>query len=149
MRVEGLLGTGVPQAMAGDTPISGHVLCQWWPNAATPVLLLADRVHQPYPTADVSDPDAVLTVREHENGPRQVMPRAQWRFARVSRGIVEPATTSIWLETGFQAGKIYECVYRTRHAPVAGLGLLAVRDVVAFLKQSPDLQQNQIGRAHV
>jgi len=128
--------------MAGDTPISGHVLCQWWPNATTPTLLLADRVHQPYPTIDVLDPDAVLTVREHENGPRQVIPRVQWCFGRVTRGELVPATTSIWLETGFQAGKIYECVYRTQHAPVAGLGLLAVRDVVSHLKYALDQQHN-------
>ena len=142
MRVEGILGTGVPQAMSGDTPVSGPVLCQWWPNAPTPTLLLADRMHQPYPTADVSDPDAVLTVRQHEHGPRQVIPRAQWCFARLDRGTPVPATISIWLETGFQAGKIYECVYRTRHAPVAGLGLLGVRDMVAHLKYTPDQQQN-------
>ena len=142
MRLGGLLGMGVPQAMEGDAPVHGRVLCQWWPNANAPVLLLADRGHQPYPTADVSDPEAVLTVREHENGPSQVIPRAQWRFARLDRGTPVPATTSLLLETGFQAGKIYDCVYRTRHAPVAGLGLLAVRDVVAFLKHHPDRQQN-------
>ena len=66
----------------------------------------------------------MLTVREHENGPRQVIPRTQWRFARLDRGTPVPATISIWLETEFQAGKIYECVYRTQHAPVVGLGLL-------------------------
>jgi hypothetical protein len=142
MRLQGLLGTGVPQAMAGDTPVSGQVLCQWWPTANTPVLLLADRLHHPYPAADVSDPEAVLSVREHENGPRQVIPRTQWRFARLDRGTPVPATTNILLETGFQAGKIYECVYRTRHAPVAGLGLLAVRDVVAHLKYEPDQALN-------
>jgi hypothetical protein len=38
MRVEGMLGTGVPQATAGGTPVSGHVLCQWWSNATTPTL---------------------------------------------------------------------------------------------------------------
>ena len=105
MRVEGMLGTGVPQATVGDTPVSGHVFCQWWPNATTPTLLLADRMHQPYPTADVADSDAVLTVREHENGPRQVIPRAQWRFARLDRGTPVPATISIWLETGFRLAK--------------------------------------------
>jgi hypothetical protein len=142
IRVEGMLGTGVPQATVGDTPVSGHVLCQWWPNATTPTLLLADRMHQPYPTADVGDSDAVLTVREHENGPRQVISRTQWRFARLDRGMPVPATISVWLETGFQAGKIYECVYRTQHAPVVGLGLLGIRNMVSHLKYVPDQQQN-------
>lgn len=142
MRLGGMLGTSVPQAMEGDAPVSGQVLCQWWPNTHVPVLQLSDRGHQPYPTADVSDPEAVLTVREYENGPGQVIPRAQWRFARLDRGAPVPATTSILLEGGFQAGKIYECVYRTRHAPVVGLGLLGMRDMVAFLKYSPDRQHN-------
>jgi hypothetical protein len=50
MRVEGLLGTGVPQAIGGDTPVSGHILCEWWPMTTTPTLMLADRMHQPYPS---------------------------------------------------------------------------------------------------
>lgn len=142
MRMEQLLGTGLPQAMAGETPVSGQVLCQWQPSAPAPFLFLGDRGHQPYPAADPEDAHAVLTVRDHEHAPRQVIPRAQWRFARVSRGMVEPATTNIWLETGFQPGKIYECVYRTRHAPVVGLGMLGIRDLVAFLKYEADAQQN-------
>jgi hypothetical protein len=142
MRVDGLYGAGMPQAMDGTTPIGGQVLCQWWPQTTTPTLILADRMHQPYPTVDVDDPHAVLTVRDSENAPRQVIPREQWSFARVTRGEAVPATTSVLLEGAFRAGKIYECVYRTRHAPVAGLGLLAVRDVVSYLKYETDAQRN-------
>ena len=72
---------------------------------------------------DVEDPEAVLTVRDEPHGPRQIIPRQQWRFARVTRGEAVPATTYVWLDRGFQAGKIYECIYRTRQAPVAGMGL--------------------------
>lgn len=134
VRSDGLFGTEVPQAMAGNAPISGKVLCQWWPNAATPVLLLADRVHHPYPTADVGDPEATLSVRDHENAPRHEIPRHRWQFARLEDGKVVPDSTHIYLSGGFDAGKIYECVYRTSRAPVVGLGLLAVRDTVSFLK---------------
>jgi Alpha/beta hydrolase domain len=134
VRSDGSLGTEVPEAMDGNAPLSGKVLCQWWPNAATPVLLLADRVHHPYPTADVTDPAAMLTVRDHENAPRQEIPRQQWRFARLEGGKVVPDPTHIYLSRGFDAGKIYECVYRTSRAPVVGLGLLAVRDTVSYLR---------------
>lgn len=133
VRGDGLLGMEVPQAMHGGVPISGKVLCQWWPNADTQTLLLADRVHHPYPAADIDEPEAVLTVREHENGPRQVIPRQHWHF---------PDPAHISLATGFQAGKVYECVYRTSHAPVVGLGLLAVRDTVSFLKYGTATPQN-------
>jgi hypothetical protein len=134
VRSDGLLGTEVPQAMAGHAPVSGKVLCQWWPNAATPVLLLADRVHHPYPAADPADAEATLTVRDHENAPRQEIPRHHWQFARLEGGKVVADPTHIHLSTGFEPGKIYECVYRTPRAPVVGLGLLAVRDTVSYLK---------------
>ncbi|MGE3540434.1 MAG: alpha/beta hydrolase domain-containing protein [Candidatus Tectimicrobiota bacterium] len=142
MRLEGMFGAGIPQAMDGTTPVGGKVLCQWWPTVPAAFLLLADRDHKVYPSVDTEDQEAVLTVREHENAPRQVIPRHQWRFARVTRGEPVPATTHAWLASGFQPGKIYECVYRTQQAPVVGLGLLGVRDVVSFLKYNTEAQQN-------
>jgi hypothetical protein len=144
VRGDGLLGTEVPQAMIGDAPVSGKVLCQWWPNAATSVLLLADRVHHPYPAADVADAGATLTVRDHENGPRQEIPRQRWQFARVEGGKVVADPTYIHLSSGFVPGKIYECVYRTSRAPVVGLGLLAVRDTVSFLKYAAPQAGNPV-----
>lgn len=142
VRGDGLLGMEAPQALEGDTPVRGKVLCQWWPNADTQTLLLADRVHHPYPTADLADPEAVLTVRTHENGPRQVIPREHWQFARLdgSKPVADP--NHIYLASGFQAGKVYECVYRTQRAPVVGLGLLAVRDTVSFAKYGSAAQGN-------
>jgi hypothetical protein len=134
VRGDGLFGTEVPQAMEGDTPVSGKVLCQWWPNAPTPVLLLADRVHHPYPAADVADPEATLSVRDHENATRREIPRHQWQFARLEGGKAVPDSTHIHLSGGFEPGRIYECVYRTARAPVVSLGLLAVRDTVSFLR---------------
>ncbi|MGH8069863.1 MAG: alpha/beta hydrolase domain-containing protein [Candidatus Entotheonellia bacterium] len=134
VRSAGLLGTEVPQAMVGNAPVSGKVLCQWWPNAATPVLLLADRVHHPYPAADLADAEATLAVRDHENASRQEIPRHHWQFARLEGGKVVADPTRIYLASGFEPGKIYECVYRTSRAPVVGLGLLAVRDTVSFLR---------------
>jgi hypothetical protein len=142
IRSGGLLGMDVPEAVEGNTPVSGKVLCQWWPNASTPVLLLADRVHHPYPTADASDPDAVLTVRAHDFAPRQAIPRAQWQFARLEGGKVVPDAHHVYLPGGFQAGKIYECVYRTQKAPIVGLGLLAVREFVSFLRYGAEQVQN-------
>jgi Alpha/beta hydrolase domain len=140
VRSDGLLGTEVPQAMEGNSPVSGKVACEWWPKAATSLLLLADRVHHPYPAADLDDPQATLTVRDHENGVRQEIPRHHWQFTRLEGGKVVPDPTHIHLSSGFEPGKIYECVYRTSRAPVVGLGLLAVRDTVSFLKYaSPHL----------
>jgi len=62
--------------------VSGLMRCQFRPNLATDVLPLADRYHDPHPAADLDDPTARLTVREHGGAPTVDVPRSAWRFAR-------------------------------------------------------------------
>lgn len=133
------------QRVAGGKPIQGQILLQFQPNERSYNHLLADRIHQPYPAADVNDADAVLTVRDWPDGPRTTIPRDQWRFAR---GGKEPAPddTTIWLSSEFKPGKVYEIVYRTRRCPVVGAGLLAVRDCVSFLRYSDAADNPCAGR---
>src|SRR5205807_1666024 len=78
-----------------------------------------------YPTADVDDPEATLTVRTSPDGPRTVVPRSAWRF---------PDATHVALDGGFQPFHWYELVYRTTRCPVVGTGLLAVRDFVSAMR---------------
>jgi hypothetical protein len=40
----------------------------------------------------------------------------------------------VWLEGGFEPGKIYEVVYVTENPPVVGLGAAAVRDFISYVK---------------
>jgi hypothetical protein len=131
-----------PQAVDGGTPIQGQILVQFQPDAAMPDHLLADRVHHPYPAADVDDPAATLTVREWLDGPGTTIPRSQWRFARVGDGRPVADDTFVWLEGGFVPGRIYEVHYRTRICPVVGTGLLAVRDFVSFLRYASEADGN-------
>src|SRR5262249_5703105 len=98
--------------------------------------------HRPYPAADVNDPDAVMTVRDAPAAERRVIPRECWRFARAVSGQVVPDDTYVWLEGGFQPGLVYEVVYRTRICPVAGAGLLAVRDCTSFLRYGSAAEGN-------
>jgi len=91
-------------------------------------------MHRPHPTADLHDRDAVLTVQDHEDAPPQTIPRQQWSFARLESGSVVPDATHIYLASGFVPGKVYRVVYTTAGAPVIGLGLLAMRDMVSFLR---------------
>ncbi|HZQ38331.1 MAG TPA: alpha/beta hydrolase domain-containing protein, partial [Dehalococcoidia bacterium] len=128
-----------PQALDADgRPVQGTVAIEFQP---------ADRVAQqqlghllgffqalPYPAADVSQPDALLTVRDWRGGPRRTLPRERWRFAREQGGRPVADDTFVWLEGGFEPGKLYEVIYRTRACPVAGVGLLSTRDAVAFLR---------------
>ncbi len=124
----------VPGQPGATREIEGPISVWWQPNAPARALLLADRVHQPYPAARHDDPDAMLLVRDWLDGPASVVPRERWRFARHEGGVPVPDDTYLWLDGGFVPGKVYEAVYRTRRCPVVGAGLLAVRDCVAFLR---------------
>ncbi len=86
---------------------------------------LADRSHVPYPVVNPDDPALTLTVRDRADGPRQTVPRANWRIADRTR---------IVMTGGFQPGRLYELVYTSRDPAVVGLGPAAVRDFISFLK---------------
>jgi hypothetical protein len=136
-----LLGLEAPVALGPDgRPIQGQVIVQFQPNERERDHLLADRVHQPYPAADPEEPSAVMTVRDWQDGQRAVVPRERWRFAREAPGGPVADDTRVWLEGGFEAGRVYEVTYRTRSCPVVGAGMLAVRDVAPFLKAEGGLE---------
>jgi hypothetical protein len=134
-RSAALMGLAAPQALDDDArPIQGKVLVRFQPNERLADHLLADRQHQPYPAAYSDDPEAVLTEQEWPDGPRTVIARDRWRFARDENGRAVPDDGHIRLEGGFEPGIVYEVVYRTRICPVVGTGLLATRDCISFLR---------------
>ncbi len=141
-RSAALMGIDAPQALDGGHPIQGQTIAQFQPNGRQRDQLLADRMHTPNPAAGLDDPEAVLTVRDWLDGPRTVIARDRWRFARDEDGRAVADDTSIRLEDGFEPGRIYELVYRTRVCPVVGTGLLAVRDTTAFLRRAADAAGN-------
>ncbi|MFN8559444.1 MAG: alpha/beta hydrolase domain-containing protein [Dehalococcoidia bacterium] len=150
-RGPGQMGIDAPQALENGRPIPGELLIRIQPAAPARSFLLTDhhtqRVHKPYPAADLHDPTATLTVRARPDDPRMTIPRERWRFARDDGGAPVSDDTSVWLEGGFEAGRIYEVVYRTRICPVAGVGLLAMRDTVALLRYGgPDAGNPSAGR---
>lgn len=95
---------------------------------------LADRNHVAYPVADPTAAENVLTVRDDVESSRQVIPREKWRFARMENGEPVNDATQVWLEGGFEPGKIYEVVYVVEDPPLVGLGPAAVRDFISYLK---------------
>ena len=130
-----LLGLAAPLAIAGGEPIGGETMVEMRPNERGTTRLLADRIHRPLPAAPGEQRNARLLVRDWEDGEDTLIARARWRFARETpTGTVEPSSEHVWLEGGFDPGRIYQLVYRTDRAPVAGLGLLAAREVAAFLR---------------
>ncbi|HLF78433.1 MAG TPA: alpha/beta hydrolase domain-containing protein [Dehalococcoidia bacterium] len=136
-----------PEALENGQRLTGQSFVQWWPNRLTPHQLLSDAGHKPYPTADINDERAVLTVREHQDGPPAVVPRAAWRFAKAVDGKPEPSAEHVYLDGGFQPGKVYELTYTALGAPVIGLGFLAYRDAASFLKYASGPEGNPLAGA--
>jgi hypothetical protein len=130
----GLLRLHVPEAMEAQGPISGKLVVTFQLNAPAVVQVLANGPHRPHPTYDLDDPEAVLTEQDHEDAPERIIPRDQWSFARLQNDRVVPDASHVYLASGFQPGKVYQVIYTTTGAPVGGLGLLATRDLVSFLK---------------
>ncbi|HEY8873257.1 MAG TPA: alpha/beta hydrolase domain-containing protein [Stellaceae bacterium] len=131
---DGLMRIQVPGAQRDGRPISGRLLVSFQPGAPSRVQLLSDRAHRPYPSNDVGDPGAILLVRDGEDAPPRAIPRQEWSFARLEAGRAVPDPGQIYLAAGFEPGKVYHVIYATTGAPVIGLGLLAARDWVAFLR---------------
>jgi hypothetical protein len=131
---DGLMRIKVPEAQREGGPVSGRLLVSFQPSAPSQVQLLSDRAHRPYPSNDLDDPQATLLVRDGDDDPPRAVPRQEWSFARLESGRVVRDPGHVYLKAGFEPGRIYHVIYATTGAPVIGLGLLAARDTVAFLR---------------
>ena len=132
----GALRVNVPNALDANGPVTGRIAVTFQPNEAATTQMLSDRGHLPYPASGLEQPDAELTVQDYDAGPATVIPRSDWSFGRLEQGGVVPDSTHIHMASGFEAGKVYRCVYTTATAPVVGLGLAAVRGFVSHLRYS-------------
>jgi len=129
-----LMGLEAPYVDLSQFDDPGQNVVEIRPNLASKTWFLADRIHRPLKVADLDDPNAVLYVRDYEDGDTTVIPRETWRFAQEMSDGVLPSDEHIYLESGFVPGKYYHVVFETKDAPVAGCGLLALRDATSFLK---------------
>ncbi|HEV7706035.1 MAG TPA: alpha/beta hydrolase domain-containing protein, partial [Gemmatimonadaceae bacterium] len=142
--------------VAGDAahPITGLVRSDITVDAPTRTIPLGHVVGAnmalAYPVSDSVDPKNELTVREGPLAPRRVIARALWRFAREdSSGAVIGDSRSVYMAAGFEAGKIYEVIYRAKDPVVAGTGLAAVRDMISYLKyDSTSIAPTKFGIAY-
>ncbi|MFQ6026443.1 MAG: alpha/beta hydrolase domain-containing protein [Dehalococcoidia bacterium] len=141
--VPGVLRLHGPEAQNPDgSPITGQLTVTFQPNSAIQQQFLSDRNHRPYPSNNLEDWDAYMTVQDHEDGPEQIVPREQWTFARVENGQRVPDAEYVTLEGGFEPGKVYQVIYSTTGAPIVGLGLVATRDFGSFLRYGTEQQGN-------
>ena len=139
----GLLRLEAPEARDGNgRPLHGRVYVNLQAPEPVPHFLLSDRGHLAYPAADVDEPDAVLLVRDQLDGDARTIPRARWRFARVTDGRAVPDARHVWLEDGFEKGRLYQVAYTAVGAPVLGVSFAALRECVSWLKYGTEAQAN-------
>src|SRR5947207_8893387 len=147
----GLVRVYPPTATDNGRPIRGLVRSDFVVTEKEIDHSLADRDHIAYAVADPDSPENVMTVRDSVDGPRRIVPRDRWGFARDQDGRKTPDATRVYMAGKFEPGKIYEVVYTAENPPVVGLGPAAIRDVISMLKyRSADawsMPAGSIGRA--
>jgi hypothetical protein len=134
--IPGLLRLHGPDAVGRDRrPITGPIYTQLQSHVPVSHLLLADRGHRPYPAADVEEREARLTVQDQPDDEPIAIPRERWRFARVDdAGRVVADAGHVWLDGGFEKGRLYRVAYTAVGAPVMGLGPAALREAASWMK---------------
>ncbi len=141
---DGRMVLDVPVATENGASITGRVrteiIIDGPPVSCMP---LSGRVAaHSYPVADKRG--ATLTRRRYPYDPPELIPADEWDFALELAGAgaelaaaeraVVPADNFILYPAGFQPGWIYELMYTAKDPKVMGLGHVAVRDFVSFLK---------------
>jgi len=130
---------GAPPVGSPAKPVTGLVRSDITIDSATTSIPLGHSLGGAigYEVADESDSANVLTVRDGPLAPRTVVPRDEWRFARLTEAGVVDDSRWVYMARGFSPGKIYEVVYRAKDPVVVGAGLAAVRDMISYLKYAP------------
>jgi hypothetical protein len=89
-----------------------------------------------YATANIVNSHDTLTMRVHQNDPKELIPNTDWAYADCSvhpfPGVPNPQ--KVCLRHSFDTNHIYELVYTAQDPIVMGVGLAALRDVGAFLR---------------
>jgi Alpha/beta hydrolase domain len=127
-------------------PVTGLVRVEYIANrhGITTFPLSGHASTRSHPTMSLDTREAHLTRRRYPYDERLPVPPDSWRFARVEGGTgldnqgaeqaVIPSDAHIHIPGGFEPGWIYELVYTGRDPLVLGLGHVAVRDFVSYLR---------------
>ena len=143
----GGLSLDAPEARRNGREIEGDVVCRVQPGSDRPFVSFGQLGEVTYPPAALDDQNARLFVRDDDNAAQSEIHRDRWRFARSRGSALEPSGRFIHLDGGFEKGRIYTLVYRSRGARVTGCGLLALRDAAASLRRGDG--PNGAGFRHV
>lgn len=147
---DGRLTLEVPEATENGKQINGIVRTEIIVNelGCLSVPLSGHASTKSYPTANMDPNSAKLTRRRYPENQRQIISPSDWAFARIEEGVgssehrsgqaIVPSNSHIYLPAGFETGWIYELVYPAQNPLVLGLGHVAVRDFVSYLKYGGD-----------
>ena len=137
----------VPVARNADgSPLTGVVRAEFASPVAAKSLSLGGGwfttdTHAGYPTASLDNTKPFadgfrpsLTVRPNEKAAPVTIPDGDWSFADCSGAEAKPDPKKICLKGGFEAGKLYQLIYRAQDPTVMALGFAAARDLAEFLK---------------
>ena len=140
----------VPIATKNGQPIIGPVRVEYIADrVGVRTFPLSSRAStRSHPSVSLDTRKASLTRRRYPDDPRIPVPHDQWMFARTETGdgldaagaetAIVVSNSHIHMPGGFDPGWIYELVYQGRDPLVLGLGHVAVRDFVAYLKSGKD-----------
>lgn len=143
---DGRMLLDVPVATNIGAPITGLVRTEFIVNrrGITTQPLSGQTSTRSYPTVSLDTRKATLTKRRYPEDERIPLAPEAWAFARVETGegldaqgaqrAIVASDSHICLSAGFEPGWIYELVYTARDPLVLGLGHVAVRDLVSFLR---------------
>jgi hypothetical protein len=123
-----------PVATRSGKPITGKVAYELLVDRPSKMAGFTGIQGLAYRFAEDGAPDAVLTVRDGPDSPRQAIPRRRWTFVPAPDGGV-PRQLS--LESGFAPGHLYELTYSARDPYVVAAGLAGIRDLLSFLRAHP------------
>jgi len=122
------LALTAPVATNNGQPIVQTVREEWVSGTRIGVLEAFKLSHE---AATLEQPRARLTVRERADDEPRELPLNQWSF-------VDARSIKLRDGTKAQPGFLYEFHYEAKNPKVQGLGFAATRDVVSWLRHSPD-----------
>ena len=121
----GLMRIHVPDARDGNGSITGVVRATFTPAARATEFAVTDLML--YEAVDPDGADSQLLVRSAVLAKGEPVARGRWHV----KG------HTVTLDDGFEPGKTYEIAYRAANPPIAGLGLVAMRDFATWVKHEP------------
>jgi len=132
--VPGALMFDAPIAGSAEAPLAGVAMAELRPMARVNSWPLTALGNRSYPPADREEPAARLVDYAYEDAAGVEVPRERWQFACDEDGAVHPSDGDVTLEDGFEPGHVYRVSYSALNPPVAGAGLLALRDAATYLR---------------